>query len=105
MYKCNFDLSILREAKYGRSPENNLAWYSASLGVFPIQISTQNISQCNINELGDLCATGKKIEFYVRDITPKLWPFVLICTTVCVFINLVCVCFAILFYALNTGYS
>lgn len=56
---CHFDLSVLREAKYGRSPENNLGWYSVSLGAFFIQISTQNISQCNINELSDLCAAVK----------------------------------------------
>lgn len=58
-----FDLRVLREVKYGRSPENNLGCYSVSLGVFPGQISTQNISQCNINELSTLCATGKKYGF------------------------------------------
>lgn len=100
-----FDLRVLREVKSGRSPENNLGWYSVSLGVIPVQICTQHISQCNVNELSDLCATGKKIWFYVEDITPKLRLFVLICQTVCVFINLVYVCFTILFYALNTGYS
>lgn len=58
-----FDLRVLREVKYGRFPENNLGWYSVSLCVIPVQNSTQNIFQCNINELSDLCATGKKYGF------------------------------------------
>lgn len=56
-----FDLRVLREIKYGRSPAEKLGWYSVSLGVFPVQISTQTSSQCNINELSDLCATGKNM--------------------------------------------
>lgn len=60
-----------------------------SLGVFAVQISTQNTSQCNVNELNDLGALLEKMQFYVGDTTPKLQLFVLICQTLCVFINLV----------------
>lgn len=104
-----FGLRVFREINWVRSPENNLGWYSVSLGVFLVQISTQNTSQCNINKLSDLRDFSsellEKMWFYVGDTTPKLQLFVLICQTLCVYINLVYVCFTILFYALNTGYS
>lgn len=77
---------------------------NVSLGVIPVQISIQLIFQCNSNGLSDLCDTGKTL-FYAGDNAPKPWLFTLIWQTMCVFINLGYVCFIILFYGLNTGYS